>query len=338
MAITPKFEVLETAAGWMVSVPGNMTSTGKRVRKFFPNPGDAEKYAAMLRKKYRDGRRGGVIPHEMAVMAGTAAELLEPFGVTILDAARAFVTRAEATGSAETLADRYGRMLLENEERWSDRYKLDMDRLPRWVGQGLMKARVCDITPAAMEAALRKHGATAQSTLDMRGRYLSAAMNYRTKHRKKSEVDIMTARQCGQMLRACETAEERRAVALLLFAGIRPSAEDGEISRLDWEAVGEATIYMSRAVSKVGDRHVPITPRLKRLLRGHPAEGPVVPANWRRIYKRLRGAVEGMAGKQDITRHTFASHYRRRMARPRRSRPSVTRRAVRRYSVTTGRQ
>ena len=309
MAISPKFEVLKTPSGWMVSVPGNMTTSGKRVRKFFQTPTDAEKYAAGLRRKYRDGRRGGVIPHELAVMAGTAAELLEPHGVTILEAARAFVAKVEATGSAETLADRYDRMLVENEERWSDRYKLDMDRLPRWAGPGLMKARLCDLTPAMIEAALRANGAAAQSTLDTRRRYLSAAINYRTKHRKKSEVEIMTPRQCGQMLRACESPEERRAVALLLFAGIRPSAEDGEISRLDWEAVGEREIYLSRAVSKVGDRHVPITPRLKRLMRGHPADGPVIPANWRRVYKRLRAAVDGMAGKQDITRHTFASHY-----------------------------
>ena len=309
MSVTPKFTAVETPKGWMVSVPGNLSSTGRRVRKFFKLPTDAEKYAAGLRAKYREGRRGGVVPHELAIMAATAEEMLEPHGVTILEAARAFVARISETGSAETFADRYGRMLVENEGRWSDRYKLDMDRLPRWVGQAFMKTRLCDITPGVIEAALRAHGAQAQSTLDTRARYVSAAVNYRTKHRKKARIEMMTARQCGQMLRACESPAERRAVALLLFAGVRPSAEDGEISRLDWGAVGESEIYMSREVSKVGDRHVPVTPRLRRLLRGHPAEGPVVPANWRRVYKRLRAAVEGMAGKQDITRHTFASHY-----------------------------
>lgn len=308
MAVTPKFAVISTPDGSMVSVPGNMSSTGKRVRKFFANPTDAEKFAASLRKKYRDGRRGGVISHELAVMAGTAAELLEPHGVTILDAARSFIERV-GTGSSETFAERYDRALLENEEHWSDRYKLDMDRLPRWVGKGLMGQRLCDITPAVIEAALRANGAAAQSTLDSRSRYVSAVMNHKTRHRKKSEIAIMTPRQCGQMLRACESPEERRAVALLLFAGIRPSAEDGEISRLDWEAVGKNEIFVSREVSKTSDHHIPITPRLRRLLRGHPADGPVVPANWPRVYKKLRGAVEGIAGKQDITRHTFASHF-----------------------------
>ena len=308
MAISPKFAVVETASGWMVSVPANMAAGGKRVRKFFQSPTEAEKFAASLRRKFRDGQRGGVISHEMAVMAATAADLLEPHGVTILEAVRAFIARI-GTGSAETFAQRYDRMLLENEERWSDRYKLDMDRLPRWVGPEMMAARLADITPAMITAALRTHGAAAQSTLDARKRYVSAAMNYETKHRKKSEIEIMTPRQCGQMLRACESPAERRAVALLLFAGIRPSAEDGEISRLDWSAVGKSEIYVTRAVSKTSDHHIPLTPRLRRLLRGHPSTGPVVPANWRRVYARLRGAVEGIAGKQDITRHTFASHF-----------------------------
>jgi integrase len=309
MAVSPKFAVIQTPHGYMVSVPGNMSSSGNRVRKFFPIATDAEKFAASLRKKYREGRRGGVIPHELAVMAGTAAEILEPHGVTILDAARSFIERMKNTGSSETFAERYDRALLDNEEHWSDRYKLDMERLPRWVGKGFMSKRLCDITTEVIESALRAHGAASQSTLDTRKRYVSAVMNHKTRHRKKTHIEIMTPRQCGQMLRACESPQERRAVALLLFAGIRPSADDGEISRLGWEAVGKSEIFVSREVSKTSDHHIPITPRLRRLLRGHPTEGPVVPANWRRVYKRIRSAVDGIAGKQDITRHTFASHY-----------------------------
>lgn len=110
------------------------------------------------------------------------------------------------------------------------------------------------------------------------------------------------------MLRACESPEERRAVALLLFAGIRPDSEGGEIARLQWEDVGADQIYIAAEVAKTGtDRHIPITPRLARLLRGRDTTGPVVPANWKRVYQRIRKAA-GVTG-QDVTRHTFASNY-----------------------------
>jgi integrase len=308
MAKRPDFEPWESERGWVVNVPASMSATGKRSRKYFGSETKAKSFAASVRASHGAGLRGAMIPAALALQAAEAARVLELHGVTILEAARAFVARV-GTGSAETLKSRYDKMLLENEERWSDRYKLDMDRLPRWVGKDLMASRLCDITPAMLTAALRENGAASQSTLDTRRRYVSAAMNYETKHRKRTHIDIMTAEQVEQMIQACESPEERRAVALLLFAGIRPSAEDGEISRLDWSAVGKTEIYISRAVSKTSDHHIPITPRLRRLLRGHPKTGPAVPANWRRVYARLRGSVVGIAGKQDITRHTFASHY-----------------------------
>jgi integrase len=103
--------------------------------------------------------------------------------------------------------------------------------------------------------------------------------------------------------------EVRRGVGLLLFAGVRPAVEDGEITRLEWEAVGEREIYVAHEVSKTGsDRHIPLGRRLRWWLRGHPAEGPVTPPNWKRKYDKLRRAA-GIGAGQDLTRHTFASHY-----------------------------
>jgi len=80
----------------MVSIPANMSSTGKRVRRFFELEKDAKAFAAGKRQKYHDGERGGIIPHDLAVMAGVANEMLEPHGVTLLEAARAFVARVDA--------------------------------------------------------------------------------------------------------------------------------------------------------------------------------------------------------------------------------------------------
>jgi integrase len=126
------------------------------------------------------------------------------------------------------------------------------------------------------------------------------------KQARTAAPEIMAVSQCAAMLRACKTGAERRAVGLLLFAGIRP---DGELGRLDWLDVGADHVTIHPETSKTGtDRHIPITPRLARLLRGRPADGPVIPPNWQRRIQAIRKAA-GIAGIQDVTRHTFASHF-----------------------------
>lgn len=306
----PQFAPTKTSGGWMVSIPANMTESGERVRRYFASADLAHKFATGLRRDYHRGQRGGVISLELALMAESATAMLEPHGATIIDAARDFVKRAEAAKSDETFGERYMTAMLDGEMRWSNRYRMDMDRLPGWVGPGIMSELLDSLTPEMIASALRANGAVAQSTIQSRARYVSAIRNYAPRHRKKEGVDIMSVSQCAQMLRSAESPAERYAVALLLFAGIRPSAEDGEISRLDWSAVGNTEIYVAASVSKTGtDRHIKISPRLARLLRGHPESGPVIPANWRRVYQRLRNAVTGIAGKQDVTRHTFASNH-----------------------------
>jgi integrase len=305
----PNFQPIETPRGWMVSVPPAMAPDGKRQRKYFTSQQLAERFAKKLRGQYNQGERGGVISRELAIMATMATKLLEPIGLTLIEAARQAVDRAGGATTSETFRERYARAQLENEGRWSDRYAADMGRLHRYLPDWFLSQRCTLIDEPMTRRAVVEGGARALSTIDARSRYISAILRHREKHRKASEVRIMTLDQCRAVLRACESPEQRRAVALLLFAGIRPSAEDGEISRLKWDAVGESELYISPAVSKTNtDRHIALTPRLRRLLRDHPESGPVVPANWRRTWRRIRSEA-GISDDQDIARHTFASHY-----------------------------
>lgn len=164
------------------------------------------------------------------------------------------------------------------------------------------------IDRAVIEAALVEDRPLARSTIDARTTRVLAVLHYRERHRRSGEIQILTLTEVNAVLSHCKTAEERRVVALLAFAGIRPDAESGEIARLDWEAVGKTDVYIEPSVSKTGsDRHIPITPRLRELLVGHPASGPVRPVQWRRSWQRIRKAA-GLEG-QDVLRHSFASHY-----------------------------
>ena len=172
-----------------------------------------------------------------------------------------------------------------------------------------MALPVHEITEATIEAALFARNTKAKSTIKARTGIIKSVINGKGAQRKAKDIKIMSIAQVAKALRATRTPAERRAVALLLFAGIRPFVGSGEIMRLQWEAIEGDHIYVSPEVSKTGtDRHIPITPRLARLIRGHPATGPVVPSNYKRRIDRIRKDA-GISGEADITRHTFASHF-----------------------------
>lgn len=304
----PEFVPVLTDKGWRVTVSPMMSPTGKKLRKFFPDEKAADRYAQRIRGQYHRGERGINLATDVAADAKEAMDILEGTGITLVDAAKAALTMHQAAGKSETFGDRYKRALMEGEMRWRPSYAKDMSKLKDWVGKDFM-ARPCSIiTPTMIEEEIQSRGTYKQSTVQQRMRYISAILNYKTRHRKTKEIHILTDDQCLAMLAAAPTAEDRRVVALLIFAGIRPSAEDGEISRMDWEAVEDKHIYIAGDVAKTGtDRHIPITPRLRHYLKGHPKSGRVLPTRWVKNYKEIRRTVGITAS--DITRHTFASHF-----------------------------
>lgn len=305
----PSFTPIETVNGWMVSVPPSMSGSNSRERKFFDKSADANRYAKRLRGDYAAGMRGNVIESGLARQAADAARLLEPHGLTLIDAAKIAIRHHLATTNSQTFGDRYRAFVAENESHWRDRYAIDMTKMERWVGTEFMALPLPDITDGRIDAALRENGAAAISTVRSRRVMVRAVINAKEKTRRKTDTYIMTHRECAKMIRACRNRAEVRAVALLMFAGVRPNAPHGELARIDWADVGTDRITIRPTVSKTAsDRFIPITPRLARLLRGHPLKGTILPPNWARRIQTIR-AFAGIAGKQDAPRHTYASHH-----------------------------
>jgi integrase len=285
-----------------------MTGTGKRVRKIFSDEKVALKFAAKKRAEHGAGIRGASIPLLLATQAAEAERILEGTGVSIVEAARMASARVKSSGGSEPFKSRYDRAVIANEEHWSERYADDMGRIHRWVPAWFMDSPCGTIDRDLITRALTDGKKLFASTIDARTRMILAVVNFRERHRKTTEITILTLDQLNGLFTACENEEEKRAVAMLVYAGIRPDSEQGEIRRLDWEAVGKSEIYVSREVSKVGDRHVPILPALKRWIKGHPKDGPVAPGDWKRRWARIRKSA-GISDLQDVCRHTFASHY-----------------------------
>jgi integrase len=298
----------KTPQGWRVNIPKSMAADGKRHKKYFRTESEANRYAGKLRSQYASGVRGSALPLAIALQATEAISILEGTGVGLVEAAKIVAKQMATSGAQETFLQRYDRAVLDGEGRWSKRYRQDMDRMLRWLPKGFLAKPCGVIDRGVIEKALVEDRKLSRATIDMRTTRTLAILHYRERHRKSTEIKILTLAEVEAVLGHCQSPEERRVVALLAFAGIRPDAESGEIARLDWEAVGAQEIYIAPATSKTGsDRHIPLTPRLRAEIDGHPAEGPVLPAGWRRAWQRIRKAA-GIAGEQDILRHSFASH------------------------------
>jgi len=306
----PDFEPAKTSSGWMVSIPPTLTANGKRTRKFFPDEAKAKKYAGTMRAAHNSGVRGSLIPAVVAREAAEAVKLLEGTGLSLVDAARMAAAQVASSADRETFEERWSRAMLHGEMVWSDVYAVQMGTLPRWLGPEVMASRCGMLTREVLKAAIERHGTKTASTVRFRlSRALAVLGNRERGEAKRAEIRILTVKQAARVLRVCERPAERWAVAVLLFAGIRPSVDGGEITRLQWEDFTSAEIYVSSEVAKTPqDRHVPISPRLARLLRGRPADGPVMPSGWKRAWARIRLAA-GIAELNDVTRHTFASNY-----------------------------
>jgi len=168
---------------------------------------------------------------------------------------------------------------------------------------------VATIAEAEIEKAVRTWS-TGRTEVAKWARMVAAVVAGRTKKSKGKAPSLLSKDQVRNMLKGCDGVAEKRAVALLLYAGIRPDARSGEITKLLWEDVGAGDVTVRAVVAKTGhERIIPIRPKLARILKGHPKSGPVVPAQWKRRIQRIRKAAGLGVGHQDATRHTFASNH-----------------------------
>ncbi len=131
--------------------------------------------------------------------------------------------------------------------------------------------------------------------------------------RRRGMAATLSAAQAHELMEHMEDYEGGRWVpyfALCLFAGIRPSVPDGEITKLKPEAVDldAGVISVSAEVSKVREpRKVVIQPNLAAWLRTYPLERfPLAITNF---YRRRARIGKEFVLTHDVMRHSFISMF-----------------------------
>ena len=300
MSRPTRFKPVSTPHGWRINVPAKYAESGRRERHFYRTQKLAVDAAAALKAKVAEhGMQAKAIPPSLAERAVAAAELLKPYGVDLLEAARIVVAirqREEASKPLNAAADLW---LLDCEglrPKTQAGYRQTAKRLKDALGERLLASLTGEelqsalITPGTPPTAAAGHLRTGRAFWNWcaeRGWCQSetfAAVKLPKTSKEAPEIGILAPAEAANLLAVAEEyfPQAVASYALQLFAGIRAE----EITRLEAKHVSAEGIDMPASVTKKGRRRH-ITP--SATLRAWLAKHPFAPcSNWKRVDRACR--------------------------------------------------
>jgi site-specific recombinase XerD len=311
MSKQSKFTPTKTDKGWRISIPPKHSPSGKRERHFYKT----QRQALDASKKLKDsavefGEQARAIKPSMAEDASAAAALLEPWGASLIEAARLYVKiRAEEAASKPTsealdlwIADMEGRELRGRTVTNYKQTRKRFDILGKKMLSSVTRSELQDIvSPAGMTvstAAGHFRNGLAFWNWAARREWCDAAVFTkldRPAKRQRKRIEFLSPEDATALL---GTAIEffPQAVghfAVMLFAGVRPD----ETGRLEPEHVATTGIEIGADHAKGRSRRF-INPdaTLAAWLQKHPFQNVT---DWNRIYIATR-RLAGWAVKSEL--------------------------------------
>src|SRR5271166_660747 len=322
---------------WMVDC-GIMD--GRRVRFGFATKEEAEGKAALMRiQRKNDGDTSFSMLKYDRVDAEAAIDLLKPHKVTLLQAAEFYVANVSVIRDQKPVNAVVDELLrLKKQDGRSARYLKDL-RLKlsvAFAGDARFTGRpIHEITHAELEDWLRSCNDWSAVTRNNYGTALGVLFAFALKRGytlknpaaslesanvKSVKPGILSTAEAGALL-AAASSDFVPAIAIGLFAGLRPEAE---LWHLDWRAIDlkERLIDVTVSKNSASHRFVKISENLAAWLESHRKDsGTVCPkgdSHHVRLQKARQAAALAVARAQipadslldwpqDAMRHTFAS-------------------------------
>lgn len=339
MAKIPKLPISRNEIGtWRYDLPAAMSPTGKRQRRTFLTKGQAEMARQKDLERHRlYGIEGHALPASLATQAAKAAELLEPTGASLLEAARAYLEQWQQQRQSRPFSELWEIREAELEGK-SDKHRNANESLGRKLMPALGAKLVSNISHEHIRDALNDAYPTAHGyNLALRNLRPAFALAVREgwattnpcerlkpKATARRDVAILNLNQCRKLMASTldyrqkgkdwpeylkvDATGSTAALALMLFAGVRPA----EVTRLDWDNVNlsDGTVFVSAQKSKTDrSRFFDMPDTLRVWLETvPPAErtNAIVPPNWKKAWQAIRREV-GITDERDQLRKTFAS-------------------------------
>lgn len=308
-------------------------------RKSFATKIKAETYALQQRiKRHNEGAMAFSMEPTDRIDAEKALALVKPLGKTLREAAEFFVKHQQVVKESRTLLKLVGE-LIENKTRdgASARYIKDLRTRLTIFAKAFPETRISDLSTSTIDDWLRElpHSPTTRNNYR---RLLGVLFGYAVqrgyclenpakKTSRAKVVDkppgVLTPEQCVRLLVAANK-EMLPAIALGLFAGLRPEAE---VWRLDWADIDfKAGLIHIEAAKTKSARHrlVEMSANLKKWLTPYrKTSGAVSPTGdkYNSLLQEARkgataAAVKGKKSREGITdwpsdalRHCFGSYH-----------------------------
>jgi len=303
MPKVPKFKPVRADEGWRVNVPAKVSVSGKRERYFFPTKEMAQAEANRLREKTNVIKiKAAALTGTLAEQAAKAAELLEPYGISILEAASR-IAEMEAAKALSVPVETATAAFIKVKDGLSDKQKDAIARACKHLNEDFAKQKLSEITgkQIAEHVANRTNGDTAFNgrlrVLVTLWRWAAhpdrgwckgdALQHVERAEVTSSEIGVLTAQEVAHLLATAEHhyPETVPAFAIALFTGMRQQ----EIERLSPEDITEDGISIAAAKSKSKRRRFVQMPEpLKEWIAAYPIGETIVPTNWPRKEKAVR--------------------------------------------------
>jgi integrase len=314
---------------WQVNLEGQtIDREGRRIRirprRTFSNAEEAKAFANL--KKIERKNRGTLGVSMDEKLRGDAIEsqrILEPYGVSILDAARDYIRRVEVVTKSKSVSDAVRALVdAKQADNLRPRYLKDLrDRLRRFVDQ-FGERKLADIQPAEIDQWLRELCLSPLSrntfrlrlfTLFEHGRQCGWASTNPVADVRKVKVTeaipgILEPAQIARLLEAA-SSETLPYLAIGTFAGLRSA----ELERLQWKDIhfDERLIEVPALTSKTASRRfVPIRDNLLVWLEPYRgSRGMVCPPNLRQRLAEDRRRAGIAKWPSNCLRHSFGSYH-----------------------------
>lgn len=303
MARKPAFKYTKAISGWKVEIPSRLSPTGDRQRAFFPTRDEAKEFAADLKKKYdANGKNAVTIKPSLAEEAVQAAELLKPFNVSLLEAARLVAASKTADLKSSVIEVAFEEFLRKKSHR-SDVHLKAYRYMQRDLEKSFVGRTIASITAAELLKHVETHSSS-DSSFNALTRLIGAFWRWCARYPRewcdtkvisaferreveKGETKVLNAVECLNLMRAAETHYPGcvAAFAICLFTGMRKA----ELARLRPADITKEGIQVPAVSAKTNVRRFIQMPKpLAAWLRAYPISERVLPGNWEKKQKAVR--------------------------------------------------